>query len=156
MKTPDIAQHIHYEKRTGQFTWLTGTHKGRKAGTLTTLGYIRIVLQGRMYQAHRLAWALVEGTLPSTDVDHINGNRADNRWENLRVVSRRENALNRTRPNKNNLSGFLGVSKHRDGDWTAKLGRPDGTVQYLGLYKTPLAAHRAYTKAKEEVRLGNN
>jgi hypothetical protein len=156
MKTIDIAQHIHYEKRTGQFTWLTGTHKGRKAGTLTTLGYIRIVLQGHAYQAHRLAWALVKGSLPATDVDHVNGNRADNRWENLRVVSRRENAQNRTRPNKNNVSGFLGVSAHRNGRWLAQMCDRTGAKVYLGLYHTPQAAHRAYTKAKEEVRLGNN
>ncbi len=79
-------------------------------------GYHQGNLFNTVYRAHRLIWVLHHGTWPEADIDHINGDRSDNRIENLRSVSRMENLQNvRLRPN--NTSGIVGVS------WMPKLSK---------------------------------
>ena len=111
-------------------------------------------MEGKQYQAHRLAFLLVHGVLPDKDVDHINGQRNDNRWENLRVVDRATNMANRTCPNKNNIAGLLGASKRRDNCWVAQISEK-GVKQYLGAFKTPQEASAAYAAAKKGVHFAN-
>jgi len=85
----------------------------KKAGTPRKEGYITIELQKTKYYAHRLIWSLLNGAIPEDKhIDHINRNKSDNRIENLRLVTSRENALN-TNPKKNN-TGVYGVTKDRD------------------------------------------
>jgi hypothetical protein len=81
------------------------------------------------------------------EVDHINGNRLDNRRANLRLVSRAQNRRNQ-RPGRRNQSGFLGVSRYpkNPSKWVAHI-RGAGKSQYLGMYETPEAAARAYDTA---------
>lgn len=74
-------------------------------------GYRIIGLDCRTYQAHRLAWLMMTGSWPDGDLDHINGDRDDNRWSNLRPATVAQNGHNRKR-HRNNTSGFKGVSKH--------------------------------------------
>lgn len=74
-------------------------HLHARAGTLDKNGYRYISLLGKRYPEHRLIWCLVHGQFPDGDIDHINQIRDDNRLENLRVVSKAENARNRTRKN---------------------------------------------------------
>jgi hypothetical protein len=88
------------------------------------------------------------GAFPVQDIDHINRNRADNRWCNLQDVPRSLNAMNRATPNKNNGHGFRGVTARRD-KWVAMLGIKR-TRQYLGIFDTPEAAHSAYESAKKK------
>lgn len=72
-------------------------------------------------QAHVVAWCLHYGKWPSGEIDHINGNRQDNRLENLRNVTRADNARNRRTP-RNNTSGVIGVSYcKRDRVWIAHI-----------------------------------
>jgi hypothetical protein len=61
---------------------------GKTAGCIHSSGYVRIFCDGKSYQAHRLIWALMHGVDPDCDIDHINGNRADNRLINLRLATR--------------------------------------------------------------------
>lgn len=86
---------------------------------LTPSGYLRVALRRRFYFVHRIVWMAFRGRIPDgLDIDHINGRRDDNRLENLRIVTRRENSLNRQNPNKNSKSGFRGVYFHRrDKKW---------------------------------------
>jgi hypothetical protein len=88
--------------------------------------------------------------VPSPDViDHINGNKLDNRRANLRVVTPSENLQNVRHPSRNNKSGFLGVSK--DGRrWRAQL-RVNKRQVHVGLFGTPEEAHQAYWTAKKEL-----
>lgn len=84
--------------------------------------------------------------LSKMDVDHINNNKLDNRKENLRVCTRSENMRNRGK-NKNNKSGYKGVSWFaRDSCWTAGI-KHNGKRIYLGLFDNPADAHEAYKKA---------
>lgn len=82
---------------------------GRICTTPSTGGYLVTSVRKKLYVAHRLIWAYVHGVWPKNDIDHINGNRADNRIENLREATRAENLQNRTVRNKNNTSGYPGV-----------------------------------------------
>ena len=82
--------------------------EGDIAGTKNGCGYLQIVVDGRYYLAHRLAWLLYYGEWPKNNLDHINRDRADNRIENLREAGQEENTKNRTL-NVNNKSGVCGV-----------------------------------------------
>ena len=111
-----LRELLHYEPETGIFTWKVGSANQVKAGNIagspTGLGYLRIVLQRRGYQAHRLAWLYVYGNWPEGQLDHINRNRSDNRISNLREVSNKQNQQNRSKPS-NNSSGHPGVFWHK-------------------------------------------
>lgn len=140
---------LRYDPLTGVFRWKVGAHKHKLAGTPSSKGYIKIVLQGKEYQAHRLAVLYVKGYLPLQDVDHMNCNRADNRWINLRVVSRQINAHNRAGANKNNQSGWAGAHCLRGRKWVSQITCPSKTKQHLGVFSSPEEAHLVYLLAKE-------
>lgn len=119
-----LKEILHYDPETGLFTWLQGLgnrRKGALAGCVCpSKGYWKIGVLGKRYHAHRLAYFYMVGIWP-IEVDHVNHNRIDNRWANLRPASRRTNGKNcslRT----NNSSGICGVyyDKCRD-KWVAEI-----------------------------------
>lgn len=113
-----VAAVLAYDPLTGQLTHIKASARspaGRPAGRLDTKGYYRTRLFGAEYKNHRLAWLLYYGAWPANEIDHINGNPADNRIENLRDATTFENSMNRQRPMKNNSTGYLGVCKARGG-----------------------------------------
>lgn len=83
--------------------------------------------------AHRVAWAIHYGEWPAHHIDHINGNRSDNRIENLRDVRQAVNNRNAKR-RKDNSSGFAGVYKYKN-RWIAHL-RIDGRQEVIGRFDT--------------------
>ncbi|TQN59604.1 HNH endonuclease [Agrobacterium tumefaciens] len=80
---------------------------GKECGVLVK-GYLCVNILGKRYSAHRIIWLWVHGTLPDKDIDHINGDRSDNRIENLRCVDGAENQKNMG-IRKDNSTGFHGV-----------------------------------------------
>lgn len=87
---------LSYDPATGEFRWIGARRLGwnnRVAGS-TYQGYVRIEILGRCFQSQRLAWLYMTKRWPSGLVDHKNGNCGDNRWVNLRDVSRIENRRN--------------------------------------------------------------
>lgn len=109
---------LQYEPETGLFRWKVKRNSyggkiapGVVAGTMNDQGYVCIKVDGRLWRAHRLAWLFIKGDTPrkGMEIDHVNGNRADNRWENLREVSKAQNMWNAKRPVAN-VSGVKGVS----------------------------------------------
>jgi hypothetical protein len=96
-----LCEVLVYEKSTGLFRWRMKASKktivGEVAGCLTVekSGYrrVRIRIDGRLYKAHRLAWFYETGRWPKHEIDHINGDAADNRFENLRDVPHRQNQI---------------------------------------------------------------
>ncbi len=112
-------------------------------------GYSRIYLFDRSLYKHRVIWVMLNGPIPpKMEIDHINGNRADNRLVNLRLVSVTENAKNRT-VSKRNTSGVNGVHfDRRRGVWVAKI-RADGVEQKLGDFPTKAAAAAARKEAND-------
>jgi hypothetical protein len=147
----DVAREIfRYIPETGNLFWMprdsnwfasiraekafSKNFEGREAlASPTAKGYKAGALWGKSYLAHRVIWLLMTGSWPEGDIDHINGIRSDNRWSNLRAVSRTENMRNK-RKNKNNKSGHVGVHWHaRDGRWVAKIGH-EGRDRWLGQF----------------------
>lgn len=89
---------LHYCPDTGVFTWLKtgkGIRRGRKVGYVDPEGYLQIAHAGASYRAHRLAWLYMTGAWPTDQIDHSNGDRADNRFSNLRESTLTENMRNR-------------------------------------------------------------
>ncbi len=144
---------VHYDPETGVFTRLKkwgSKPVGSVIGGLSPQGYWQIAVQGKTYPAHRLAWLYMTGMWPDKDIDHVNRNRADNRFCNLRAVTRSENLQNASL-RRNNASGVTGVSWcKRDKRWRAHimvLGRPLN----LGRYKTKEEAVNARKKAATQL-----
>ena len=149
--TPErLREVLTYDAETGDFFWLVATAQrvrvGDVAGGIHPSGYRQIVVDGRLYMAHRLAWFYIYGAWPTNQIDHINGDRADNRLANLREATNAENSQNQRHPSANNQSGFLGVSKDRS-RWKARI-MVGGRHRHLGYFDSPEEAHTRYLEAK--------
>ena len=146
---------LSYNPLTGVFIWRVRTgprvRKNMVAGGLNKHGYVDISLMGRKYIGHRLAFLYVTGEWPKGEVDHINGIRSDNRWENLRDVNRSHNAQNRRSASSNNSTGLLGVSKHGK-HWRARI-QLNGTMLNLGTFDSAEAAHTCYINNKRQLHV---
>lgn len=150
---------LSYDPATGDFTWRV-TRKwarhvaGDKAGYVNRVtGYRYITIERKNYYEHRLAWYFMTGKWPH-QIDHINRDKLDNRFSNLREVDRYRNMRNQSL-RKDTKSGYKGVVWHkRNQHWQAQLSyRVDGKLQtkYLGSFQDPLDAAKAYDKAAVEV-----
>lgn len=125
-----------YNPDTGVFTFKvrrTAKMPGDIAGAMNKSGYIQISIDNVLYYAHRLAWVYMTGDWPVALVDHIDRNRSNNCWQNLRVVSPSGNARNMSLMSRSS-SGQIGVTfDKKSGKWYSKI-----TVEYrqmsLGFY----------------------
>jgi hypothetical protein len=149
-------ERIAYDPSTGDLRWVVaarGITKGSIAGSVTREGYRQVRVGFKVYRAHRLAWFLVHGAWPDGEIDHINGDRSDNRLANLRVVDRVGNAQNRRGPQKNNKAGLQGVCwvKHAK-RWRAQI-MARKVMHRLGYFDTAEAAHAAYLSAKSSLHI---
>jgi len=116
--------------------------------------YRAITVNGQTYPAHWVAWAISKGSWPTSDIDHINGDRTDNRIENLREVSHSKNIQNqREAQASNKSSGLLGVALRKNGKWDARIW-VDGRNLYLGCFDVKEEAHQAYLTAKRKKHPG--
>lgn len=154
-----LRELLHYDSQTGVFTRLVRTSNRAPIGPVLLeprgTGYLLICVDSEQYMAHRLAILYVQGEIPSLSearVDHINGVRSDNRYENLRLVSAKTNSQNMRKPHRDNKSGFLGVARNHK-KWSAYI-RLDGKNKNVGSYDTPEEAHQAYLNAKRLSHLG--
>lgn len=127
----------HYQR-----TWNT-RQAGKRAFTVSHQGYRRGMLFRRMYLEHIIAWAMAHGEWPTAQIDHINGDRADNRIANLREVTRAQNCRN-ARMKSNNTSGATGVVPHK-GRWRAYINL------HLGIFDTIEEATEARKAAEREI-----
>ena len=123
-----ILESFSYDPQIGVVTRSDG-----ETGYKNDIGYVQIYFNGRIYSAHRLAWALAHKVQPVGEIDHINGNRADNRLCNLRLVSSQEQNRNRSL-SKRNKSGVKGVCwEAARGKWRATVN-PGGKVVLVGRF----------------------
>lgn len=150
----ELKEHLHYDPDTGIFIRLKSLNEmkvkiGDVAGGLNAKGYCLIRVDGIQYKAHRLAWLYVYGKHPDNHIDHIDGDRENNKIINLRDVTSHGNGQNRRSCNSNSTSGYLGVSKNGKG-FTATI-KVDYKRTGLGTYATPEEAHEAYLEAKRRL-----
>jgi hypothetical protein len=146
-RTPDM-----FSDGDGRFTkdskcksWNT-RYAGNVAGCLDRHGHVYLRLNDTSFPAHRLAWLYVYGRLPKNDIDHIDGNRSNNKIENLREATRSQNLMNK----KGNGRNLKGVSLHVCGRYVAQIGA-NKKHYYLGLFDTKEEAHAAYCKAAKKL-----
>lgn len=114
-----LRQLVSYSPLVGVFEWRRPGRRIRQgglAGGVIPSGYVRVCLDGRPYPAHRLAWLYMTREWPEKDIDHIDGDRSNNAFSNLRLATQAQNCAN-TRRNKANTSGVKGVS------WQPALGK---------------------------------
>lgn len=108
--------------------------KGDVAGGVNTRGYVQMRFMGKIRLAHRLIWLYVTGEWPVGVIDHKDGNKANNKWENLRDASGSTNSRNR-KINKNNMSGYTGVSWNDEtSSWRSYIC-VDGKMKALGSFR---------------------
>ncbi len=128
-----LREDFTYDPETGDFIRYDG-----KWGGVSRVGYIQLTYEGTTYVVHRLIWMWVYGEEPEI-IDHINGDRQDNRLVNLRDVNYKVNGRNKRKPS-NNLSGFTGVHWDKETwQWIAQLGIEGRTIR-IGVYDTPQEA----------------
>lgn len=147
---------LSYDATTGVFTrrlTVCGNAKaGSEAGTIGRRGYRLIMVDLVLYRAGRLAWLYVHGQHPSGYIDHIDGDRTNNRIENLRDISPRTNSENQRRAKVTNKVGLLGVTS--SGRKFLASIQVQGKPMRLGLFPTAELAHSAYLAAKREHHQG--
>lgn len=144
--TSDRARELfHYDAETGAFTWRA---TGNPAFTSRTAkGYAVGNADRKKHYAHRVAWLITMGKWPEGQIDHINGNREDNRLSNLRDIPRAENQRNMKRSVRNS-SGVVGVHYTKTlNKWQATI-RANGKSKYLGVFRTKEEAAAARAKAE--------
>jgi hypothetical protein len=153
-----LKELLKYNKDNGIFYWKN--KRGRKkagavAGRRHTEGYIRITIDGKDYLAHRLALLYMNGEMPNGLVDHINRDRDDNRFANLRVVNPCENQYNRNSP-INNSSGVVGASLCRQtSKWLARISVKSKRI-HLGRFLEKEDAISAVKEARiKHHKIGN-
>ena len=137
-----------YYPDTGHFVWTKNSRTkkpGYIAGTVSN-GYRAIRIHEKTYLAHRLAWLYVHGHMPKR-IDHINGDRDDNRIENLRIADASQNGANMRRP-EHNTSGAKGVQKV--GGKYAAFIKADGKQKCVGKFETLQEASDAYLAAAKD------
>ena len=146
----DLRRKLHYDPVSGVFIWKeTHQHRvGIAAGTLKsgTRQYRIINIGGVLYRANRLAWFYMTGEWPRTDVDHINGDRSDDRWSNLRLATRAQNNAYRHTQSVAS-SGERGVhfDPARRKPWRAFVSVENKT-RVIGSFATKQEAANAYQK----------
>lgn len=148
-----VADLLSYCPATGLLTWKVSrpsyaghVRPGARAGT-NSHGYIKVTVCQKQIPGHRVAWLLQTGSWPpkGMDIDHINGDRADNRWCNLRIATRSQNNMNK--------SGVQGVymRAYRSGNtkWHARI-TVGGRVILLGHFDAEADAVAARQAAEIE------
>lgn len=146
-----LKEFVTYCPETGVFTRKKSagnTIAGSVIGNVDVKGYLKALVLGEYVKLHRLAWFYTYGTWPTKQVDHINGNKTDNRLCNLRDCDTSTNCTNQRGPRTNNKCGYQGVHRIK------KTGRyrvscsVNGIKHPLGIFATAEEAHQAYTTFK--------
>lgn len=144
-----LKELLHYDPLTGIFTRRISLSNrapvGSVAGSLNNSdGYLYITVDAKREAAHRLAWLYVYGMWPTGLIDHKDTIRHHNWIDNLREADKSTNGANRGL-NKNNTSGFMGVTKFR-GNYLAKIKVNRKSI-HLGVFLEAIEAAKAYDLA---------
>lgn len=145
-----LNQFLEYNPETGKLFWKyvdsswfvnQGVHKawvsrfsGKEAFTSNIEGYRRGKILGQNLRAHRVIWCMVTGSWPEYMIDHIDGNPENNKWENLRSVSPKDNSKN-SKTRLDNSSGTTGVYFNKTNNkWIVQITDISGKRHYKGSY----------------------
>lgn len=139
-----VRQLFSYDKKVGLLirkVRRSNQHIGTVAGRVGNHGAIVIHIEGRLYLAHRLIWLYVTGAFPKDKIDHINGDKMDNRWSNLRECTQAQNLCN-TKLRSNNKTGAKGVHIHSQGRFRVQV-KKGGVIVFDKLFDDLATAKQA-------------
>jgi hypothetical protein len=147
-----LRELLDYDPLTGVFLWrvtrgraVAGAVAGHMETGDRTRGYWVIMIDRKLYRAHRLAWFYVHGAWPQDEIDHRNLVRQDNRMANLRQATRSQNRANyRLRPQNSGMKGI--TYRRKTGKWQAQI-QVEGKKINIGSFLKPEEAHAAYRSA---------
>jgi len=153
---PDyVKSALRYNPETGVMSWnfrtdmsaaWNGRNAGKPAGTKTQNGYVAISINNKLYLSHRLAWVIMTGGWPRQEIDHVNRDRSDAKWSNLREASRIENSRNVASTSRSK-SGYKGVSYDKGmKSWVARI-KIGSRYVVLGYRGDPETASSLYAAA---------
>lgn len=162
MTYDQLVEALSYEPETGEFRWrhrgdvpkkvntrlageIAGTDGKRKWGA-----YRQIVVGGRSYLAHRLAWLYMTGEWPSAEIDHRDRNGLNNRWPNLREATPSQNGANKGASSTNRCGVKGATFVKRTGKYQAKI-KDKGLSKHLGYFDTAEEANAAYLQAAKRL-----
>ncbi|NQY60806.1 HNH endonuclease [Cognatishimia sp.] len=162
----ELKRFFEYDPIKGQLFWkprgdksFDAQYGGKPAFTCASNGYLEGALLGEKMKAHRVIWAINHGYWPTTEIDHINHVRSDNRISNLREVSHRENSINRGF-NKSNTSGHSGICWCKtQSKWKVQLtvfGKKKTVGRFQDLPEAISARNAAYAMAGYHKNHGKN
>ena len=157
-----LLQLLRYEPETGKLFWRARPREmfdndrlmkrwntryaNKEAFTCILNGYYVGAVLAIPCKAHRVIWAMETGVWPENDIDHINRNRSDNRFSNLRSATRSENSKN-VCSLPGSTSAYIGVSWHRASKrWIAQVS-VNGKSVHLGCFNCEIEAAKAYDAA---------
>lgn len=151
-----VQELYDFDASSGVFRWRKKSHPrsnirvGAVAGTVSH-GRRKVSVDRRTYFASRLVWFICSGEWPVHEVDHINGDCSDDRFENLRDVPRgvnQQNIRRRKGGRPNDLpQGVTFTKAHKTKPFSAQIGRDRKTI-HIGYFADPQEAHQAYLRVK--------
>ena len=147
-----LKELLSYDPETGIFTRIKQVSNkgllGSVAGTNHRSGYRAIKIDYKQFNEHRLAWLYMTGAFPPKQIDHINRDKTDNRFANLRAATGSENQHNQGKY-KSNKSGYKGVSYAKSRKkWYAQI-KSNSVTKFLGRFHTVEEASAAYLAAQK-------
>lgn len=153
MQHSALLNAVHYDPSTGVFTRKVSAGNvkaGSVIGNYCKKGYLKALVLGKYVKLHQLAWFYVYGVWPSSQLDHINGVKDDNRIKNLRDVDTSTNCLNQQEARVNNQLGLQGVHRIKKTGRFRSACMVQGKKHHLGVFATAEEAHAAYLTFKEQ------
>jgi hypothetical protein len=155
----ELRELLDYNPDTGIFvrkaTTSSRAQAGMAVGSDDLYGYLTVRINKKSYKLHRLAWLYMTGSMPIGDIDHINSDRKDNRFCNLRDTTRELNLQNQRRPTSQNRStGVLGVYPDKHGRRFVAAISIGNKKKHIGTFDTEEQAHLAYVQQKRLLHAG--
>lgn len=128
MTYEEARRHFSYDPETGLLTWIVSTSNRALPGSVVSATrqnkgktYVQMQFKYKGYAAHRVIWLWVTGSFPEKEIDHIDGNGTNNRWSNLREVTRHQNGKN-MRKRSSTLPNRTGVYwRKRINKWVVQI-----------------------------------
>ena len=143
-----VRQLFDYDPDTGTLSWKVsrGCVKAGTPITSQSKGYLQVMINKQNHKAHRVIWLLVHGQWPNEELDHRDGNRSNNRLNNLRPATSAQNKMNKA-CRDDSAAGLKGAFQDkRDGRWCSRI-TVGGKYIHLGRFATAEEAHAAYAAA---------